>query len=160
CIEFTDSSPAVSAHAQVPGRVAFDYCYINNSGIWVNNRPNSNLVGGTDFRFNAFMAESFFTPFLKIGPMGVTSDFNLTDVVDADQLTGSGTPIVEATGSSVQGVSITGGQVSGGQPPMLISSYGLTALYVNHSPSPNLGNTQWTNLGVFASEVNNQPFSA
>jgi hypothetical protein len=160
CIEFTDSSVAVTANSQIPGRVAFDYCYINNSGIWVNNAPNPNFGSGNGFRFTGFLAESLYTPFLRIGPMGFTSDFNLTDVIDSDQITGAGTPIVDATGSQLQSVSIVGGIITGGSPPMLISGYPLTSLYINHSPSVNNGNTQWFNVGQFAGEVNNMPFSA
>ena len=161
CIEFTDSSTAVfNGGSQIPGRVAFDYCYINNSGIWVNAVPNGNFGSGNGFRFTGFLAESLFTPFLKIGPMGFTSDFTLTDVIDSDQVTGSGTPIVEATGSQLQALSISGGITTGGAPPLLISGYNLTTLNAIHPPSPNTGNTPWFSVGQFSTEVNNQPLSA
>ena len=140
--------------------MAFDNCYINNSGIWVNANPNGNFGSGNGFRFTGFLAESLYTPFLRIGPIGATSDFNLVDLIDSDQITGSGTPIVDATGSQLQGVSITGGLVTGGTPPMLISGYSGTNLYASHSPSPNLGSTPSFSVGQFATEVNNQPLSA
>jgi hypothetical protein len=160
CMEFTDSSTAVAANSQVPGRVAFDYCYIDNSGIWVNSRANANYGSGNGYRFTGFLAETLYTPFLRIGPMGFTSDFNLNDIIDSDQVTGSATPIVDATGSQLQAVSITGGIITGGAPPILISGYSGTTLYANHPASSNNGNTPWFSIGQFASEVNNQPFSA
>jgi hypothetical protein len=159
CIEFTDSSAAVEATSQIPGRVAFDYCYISNSGIWVNARPNSNFGSGNGYRFTGFLAETLFTPFLRIGPIGFTADFNLNDVVDSDQVTGSGTPIVDASSSQLQAMSIVGGIVTGGQPPMLISGYSASSLYLNHVASPNPGNTQWFNIAAASTEISNQPFN-
>ncbi|HEY6206822.1 MAG TPA: hypothetical protein VIW21_11710 [Chthoniobacterales bacterium] len=160
CIEFTDSSPAVTAGSQIPGRVAFDYCYINNSGIWVNDRPNPTYGSGNGYRFTGVLAETLYTPFLRIGPMGFTTDFNLTDLIDSDQSTGSGTAIVDATGSQLQAVSITGGLVTSGTPPMLLSGFNGTTLYINHPASSNNGNTPWFSVGQFATEINNQPLNA
>src|SRR5579863_2558550 len=161
CMEFTNSSTAVyNGNSQLPGRVAFDYCYIDGGGIQVDDLPNANSSNGNGFRFTGFLAESMFTPFLKIGPMGVTSDFTLTDVINADQAVGSGTPYVEATGSQLQAITINSGLVPFGAPPLVAGSYSLTTLYASHPPSPNYGNTPWFSVGQYDVQVNNEPLSA
>ena len=161
CMEFTNSSTAVyNGNSQLPGRVAFDYCYIDGGGIQVDDLPNTNSSNGNGFRFTGFLAESMFTPFLKIGPMGVTSDFTLTDVINADQAVGSGTPYVEATGSQLQAITINSGLVPFGAPPLVAGSYSLTTLYASHPPSPNYGNTPWFSVGQYDVQVNNEPLSA
>jgi hypothetical protein len=160
CIRFTNSSTATfNGVSQTPGRVAFDAGYVAVSGIQVDTAPNMGAAV-TGFRFNAMLAESLYTPFLRIGPMGFGTDYNLIDVLDSDQVTGAGTPIVEASGSQVQGVSINGGIITGGTPPMLISGHSQTTLHASHPPSQNNGNTPWFSIGVNSTEVNNQPLNA
>ena len=161
CMEFTNSSTAVfNGNSQLPGRVAFDYGYINGGGIQIDNLPNSNSSNGNGFRFTGFLAESMLTPFLKIGPMGLTSDFTLTDVIDSDQVTGGGTPFVEATGSQLQVITINSGMVPFGAPPLVSGGYSLTTLFASHPPSPNYGNTPWFSIGQYDVQVNNEPLSA
>src|SRR5262249_7586271 len=144
CMDFTDSSTAVESGSQIPGRVAFDYSYINSSGIRVSNLPNSNYGSGNGYRFTGMLAESMLTPFLRIGPMGFTNDFNLNDVLVSDQIAGMGTPIVEASGSQLQDVSFAGGvSTGGGGQPVLISTSSATGLVANHFPTANAGNTAW-----------------
>jgi hypothetical protein len=161
CMEFTNSSTAVfNGTSQLPGRVAIDYSYINGGGVQVDSLPNSGSANGNGFRFTGFLAESMFTPVLRIGPMSLTSDFTLTDVINSDQAVGAGTPFVDATGSQLQALTINSGLVPFGTPPLLVSGYSLTTLYVSHPPSPNNGNTPWFSVGQNDVEVNNEPLSA
>jgi len=164
CMDFTDSSTAVETNSQIPGRVAFDYCYFNNSGIRITNLPNGNFGSGNGYRITGMLAESMLTPFLRIGPMGLTNDFYLNDILMSDQVAGIGTPIVDANGSQLQDMSITGGiSTGGGAQPMLISGYFGTNLVITHFPTDNAGNVPWFAMrqkgGAPVVEVNNQPLA-
>jgi len=161
CVEFTNSSIATSNTAsQVPGRVVMSDSYLIGSGMLVDNINTVGSSSGTIFRFTGFTYESGHTPFLRIGPMGFTTDYNLIDINVSDQVTGSGTPLVDASGSQLNLISITGGSLTGGAPPMLISGYSATSLFMNHPASANVGNTPWFSFAQFGSEVNNQPLGA
>jgi len=161
CVEFTNSSIATSNTAsQVPGRVVMSDSYLIGSGMLVDNINTVGSSSGTIFRFTGFTYESGHTPFLRIGPMGFTTDYNLTDINVSDQVTGSGTPLVDGSGSQLGLISITGGSMTGGAPPMLISGYVATSLFINHPASANVGNTPWFSFAQWNSEINNMPLDA
>jgi hypothetical protein len=163
CIDFTDSSVAVEYPSQMAGRIAFDNCYIDGSGIEINNVPNPIAHTG-DFRITGFLAENLSTPFLRIGPAGIAADFNLVDVLLADTVAGAGTPMIDASGSQLEGVSITGGVGSHSSQPMVISTYLGTSLVATHQPTDNLGNVPYVALrqrsGAAVMEVSNQTLAA
>src|SRR5215467_6769399 len=163
CIDFTDSSVAVEYPSQMAGRIAFDACYINGSGIEFNNVPNPIAHTG-DFRITGFLAENLSTPFLRIGPAGLAADFNLVDVLVADQVAGAGTPLIEASGSQLEGVSITGGIASHSGQPLVISTYLGTSLVTTHQPSDNPGDVPYVAMrqrsGAAVMEVSNQALVA
>ena len=163
CIDFTDSSVAVESPSQMAGRIAFDTCYINGSGIRINNTPGP-ITNTNDFRFTGFLAESLYTPFLRIGPMALATDFHLVDIISADQVTGAGTPLVDASRSQLQGISITGGLASNISQPLVISGFSGTSLVATHQPTDNPGNVPYVAMrqkgGSPSMEVGNQPFTA
>jgi len=160
CIELTNSSAAVfNGNSQVPGHFIFDYCYIVGAGIWVNNRPNARSSAGAQYRFTSFLAESLYTPFLKIGPMGATSDYHLIDVNNSDAIAGQGTPLVDATGSLLRDMEVVGG-ITAGAPPTLISGYALTALTSNHAASTNVGNARNFSVNLNDTSIKDMPLSA
>lgn len=163
CIDFTDSSTAVESPSQMAGRIAFDTCYINGSGIRISNQPGPGPATG-DFRFTGVLAESMYTPFLRIGPTGLVTDIHLNDILMADQVTGMGTPFVDASGSQLQGIAITGGiSTGGGGQPMVISTSSGTSMIGSYFPSDNAGNVpsfaMRQKVGSPLVEVNNQPLS-
>jgi len=163
CIEFTDSSVAVEYPSQMAGRIAFDICYINGSGIGISNVPNPIAHTG-DLRITGFLAENLSTPFLRIGPAGIAADINLVDVLLADPVAGAGTPIIDGSGSQLEGVSITGGVASHTSQPMVISTYLGTSLVTTHQPTDNPGNVPYVALrqrsGAAVMEVSDQPLAA
>jgi hypothetical protein len=163
CIDFTDSSPAVESPSQMAGRIAFDTCYIDASGIRISNVPNPNTNTG-DFRITGVLAESMFTPFLRIGPAGLVTDIHLTDVLMADQVAGAGTPFVDASGSQLQGIAVTGGLASNINQPLVISGFQGTSMVGSHQPTDNPGNVPYFAMrqksGSPLAEVSNQPLVA
>lgn len=163
CIDFTDSSAAVESPSQMAGRIAFDTCYINGSGIRINNVPNPHTNTG-DFWITGVLAESMFTPFLRVGPAGLVTDIHLVDILVADQVVGAGTPLVEASGSQLQGISITGGLASNISQPLVVTGFLGTSLVSTHQPTDNPGNVPYVAMrqkgGSPVMEVSNQPLNA
>jgi hypothetical protein len=163
CIDFTVSSPAVESPSQLAGRVAFDAFYIDGSGIRISNTPNP-ITNTGDFRFTGALAESMFTPFLRIGPAGLVTDIHVTDVLMADQVSGAGTPFIDASGSQLQGIAVTGGLASNPNQPLLISGFSGTSLVASHQPTDNPGNVPYVAMrqkgGSPVMEVSNQPLTA
>lgn len=161
CIEFTNSSVATfNGVSQVPGQVSMTGSYLIGSGIAVDNVNTVGSAAGTVFNFNGFIYESGYTPFLRIGPMGYTTNYNLTNITVADLTTASGTPVVDASGSQLGTISITDGIISGGIPPMVITSYPIASLILHHPPSPNRGSVPAVAFNQYNSETNNLPFNA
>lgn len=163
CIEFTNSSTAVfNGTSQIPGRVVFDSCYIDSSGILIDDQPNANASGGNGYTFNHCLAEGLYTPFLKLGPMASTNGFSLSDIIDADHASGVGTPLVEATRTSLADISVREGLNSGGNPPVVIggNSGAVAALSTEHVPSTNLGNIGGFRVTTYDVQVKDQPLSA
>jgi hypothetical protein len=173
CLNFTDSSAAVESISQIAGRVKFENYYANGSGIRIDSIPNKNGSGPAGYYFNGVLAESMLTPFLRIGPIQQSAgDFHFVDLVMADQITGSGTPLVEATGARVPNITFEGGIATqaGGQPIVIASTdYGPT-LFSIYQPTRNSGNTPWFAIkqnglngpaGASATtEINNLTFNA
>ena len=164
CMDFNVSSSAVENPSQSAGRIAIESSYFSGAGIRITNQA-SPITNTGDFRITGVLAESMYTPFLRIGPMGLATDIDLNDVLVADQVTGAGTPIVDATGSQLQDLSITGGlSTGGGGQPMLISSSPGSNLVATHIPTDNAGNTPWFAMrqkgGSPLVEVANQPVTA
>jgi hypothetical protein len=146
CMNFTDSSAAVESGSQVAGRVKFENYYANGSGIRIDSIPNKNGSGPGGYYFNGVLAESMLTPFLRIGPIQQSAgDFHLVDLVMADQATGSGTPLVDATGARVPVITLEGGVTTqaGGQPIVIGSTGNGPTLFSIYQPTQNSGNTPW-----------------
>lgn len=173
CLNFTDSSPAVESASQIAGRVKFDNYYTSGSGIRIDSVPNKNGSGPAGYYFYGVLAESMLTPFLRIGPIQQPAgDFHINDLVMADQIAGSGTPLVDVSGTRLATITVAGGigTQAGGQPVVIGSAgYGPT-LFSLFQPTLNSGNTRWFALrqtGVSspggagaAAEINDQPFNA
>jgi hypothetical protein len=159
CIEFTNHSTAVfNGTTQIPGRVAFDGCYFNNSGISVNAAPNPNFGSGYGYRFTEVLAEGLVPPFLRVGPIGRTGGFLLTDIINADQASGGGTPLVDASGSNLLNLSVTGGVTSGAQPVVITT--GSTTLTANYAASINVGNARSFVVTNTDARITGEPFKA
>ena len=162
CMEFTNSSIAVVGTgnvAQIPGRVAFTDSFFNNTGAKFDTTPNPLSDGLTGISFTRTLMESAYTPVLRIGPVGFTSDVSLNDVSVSDSIVGSGTPYIDASGAQISAVTITGGQTTGGVPPLLVTSYSLASLNVSVPPSPNYGTTPWFSPAAQNVDLNNAPLN-
>jgi hypothetical protein len=162
CMEFTNSSTAVVGTgnaAQIPGRVAFTDSFFNNTGTMFDTAPNPFSDGLTGISFTRTLMESAYTPFLRIGPVGFTADVSLNDASVSDSIVGSGTPYIDASGSQIQAVSITGGQTTGGIPPLLVTGYALASLNVSVPPSANYGTTPWFSPAAQNVDLNNAPLN-
>lgn len=167
CLEFTDASSAVTGAnpAQVPGRVLFDGMYFAGGAIQVDDIPNSNLSGATNYQFRGTLYESGGAPFLRLNlpNLGFADGYNFTDVAGADEVAGVGTPFIDASFSGLRGISWKAGALSNSLQPLLIGTNNIglnaTTLSVDHAGTTVLGNASWFNIGEGSAELNGEVFS-
>jgi len=161
CIEVTNSSAAVTGTnaSQVPGRIVFDRTYFANTGVQIDDLPNSNPNAVTHVRFDKTLYESGEYPLLRINfPAGFISQIVFNDVLGADMVSAAGTPFIDATNSTnLQVVDWFGGSLTTTGQPLLINGTpnNPTTLFVERPPTGFIGNVPWIQLGTQISEFNN-----
>jgi hypothetical protein len=163
-MEFTNSSiAAVGANpAQIPGEVEISHSFFAGTAAEWDAAPNSTSDSPSGIYITDTLMESGYTPFLRIGPIGLIFNVTLNSAYIADAAVGENTPFVDASGSSLTSISVSGGGSSGGSPPLVISGYSGTALTINNPFTQNYGNVRWfavgSNLvGGQNLDLNNQP---
>lgn len=136
CLRFTNSSSALApSNSQVPGRVQVDNLYCGVLCVQVDSIP-SNTSGGAgnptgsmgSFNFKGGIFENGFGPFMRMSmPASANTDYAFNDEQMADIVVGPGTPLVDATNSSLGNpVTFINSGTNGG--PLLVVDSGNTAV--------------------------------
>lgn len=141
-LTMTNASTAVTGATpgQLPGRIYVQNVDVVGGSFELNCLPNSLTTAATDFTFGPSIDESVVTPYFHFNcHTGVSGNLNFVDVDQADDISGTGTPLIDAANGGLASVTVTGGFAFNATSPVFIGG-GSSTLLTTNSPFANPGN--------------------